>query len=242
MPYVLPEHYFYPVEPNAPDLQRPLGVLHCRVIEVKNIPKMELFGYSDTFVETYVRNAQRNKTNIVSGKHPTWENEVFVMPVHSKQHQKLKFALWDYDPLSPNDEIGRCEIAVKDIPEGQAQDLWLDVHNESEEEQQAAKKGEKGLKVSKGQRAVSALVTPATSQPSKGTQLHAKVHWRTWTEEETEFIRHAIRNGVRKTVISQHAQSINSGLKEMLLTGAVHLTVQQCKGLNVHGLLLRPSV
>jgi hypothetical protein len=242
MPYVLPDHYFYPLEPNAPDLQHPLGVLHCRVIEAKNIPRMDMFGHADTFVEVYLRHTQRDTTKIVSGKHPTWEDEVFVMPVHSKQHQKLKFALWDYDPLSPNDEIGRCEIAIKDIPEGQTQDLWLDVHNEGEEEQQAAKSGERGIQYSKGQRAVQALAKPVTSQPSKGTQVHVRLHWRTWTEEETEFIKHAIRNGVRKTVMGQHAQSLRPGLKEMLLSGAVHVTMQQCKGLNVHGLFFRPSV
>lgn len=242
MPYVLPEHYFYPLEENAPDLQRPLGVLHCRVIEAKNIPRMDTFGHADTFVEVYLRHAQRDTTKIVSGKHPTWKNEVFVMPVHSKQHQSLKFALWDYDAFSPNDEIGRCEIAIKDIPEGQAQDLWLDVYNESEEEQKAAKTGEKGLKLSKGQRALRAMATPFTSHPIKGTQLHVKLLWRTWTDEETEFIKHAIRNGVRKTVMSREAQPFDSGFKEMLLSGVVHVTVQQCKGLDVHGLLFRPSV
>lgn len=242
MPYVLPEHYFYSLEDGAPDLARPIGVLHCRVVEAKNIPRMDMFGSSDTFVETYVRHTQRNKTKVVTGKNPEWEHEVFVMPVHSKQHQKLKFALWDYDNLSPNDEIGRCEIAIKDIPEGKTKDLWLDVISESEEEQQAAKTGERGLQFSKGERALRALAKPVAGHTTKNTQLHVSVQWRTWNDEETEFVAEATKHGVRKTVFSDHGRALDPGFKEMLLSGAVHVTAQQCKKLDVSGWLQRPSV
>lgn len=242
MPYVLPEHFLLPLEEGAPDLQRPLGVLHCRIVEAENIPRMDMFGHADTLVEAYVRHTQRNTTKVVSGKDPKWENEVFTMPVHSVQHQKLKFALWDYDALSPNDEIGRCEIAIKEIPEGQAQDLWLDVTNESEEEQHAAKNGERGIQYSRGERALRALAKPVAGHTTKKTKLHVRVHWRTWNDEETKFIAHATKHGVRKTVLSQHGPGLDSAFKEMLLGGAVHVTVQQCKGLDVHGWLQRPSV
>ena len=40
--------------------------------------------------------------------------------------------LWDYDPWSPNDEIGRCTVRVSDLAPGQTQDLWLDVRSHSE--------------------------------------------------------------------------------------------------------------
>jgi C2 domain len=242
MPYVLPEHYFYPMEDHAPDLQRPLGVLHCRIIEAEHIPRMDMFGHADTFVECYVRHSQRNKTKVISGKHPQWEDEVFVMPVHSKQHQKLKFALWDYDSVSPNDEIGRCEIAILDIPEGETKDLWLEVVNDSEEEQQAAKNGERGLQYSRGERALRALAKPVAGHTTKKTQLHVRVQWRSWDDEETEFIMKAMKHGVKKTVMSQDGQKFDSNFTNMLMSGAIHVTVQQCKGLDVHGLLQRPSV
>ena len=204
---------------------------------------MDIFGSSDVFVESYVRHSQRNKTSVVTGKHPTWENEVHTMPVHSIQHQKLKFALWDYDTVSPNDEIGRCEIAIKDIPEGHAQDLWLDVVSDSEQEQQAAKNGERGIQYSRGERALRAMAKPVAGHSVKKTQLHVRVHWRTWSEEETEFIKNALKHGIRKYVLSQRGgQGLDPGFKDMLLSGAVNVTVQQCKGLDVHGLLQRPSV
>jgi hypothetical protein len=241
MPYVLPEHYFYPLEENAPDLQRPLGVLHCHVVEATYIPRMDFFGAgADTFVECYVRHTQRNKTSVISGTHPIWKNEAFVMPLHSKQHQKLRFALFDYDAISPNDEIGRCEIAILDLPEEQTQDLWLDIYNESEEEQHAAKNGQRGIQYSRGERALRALAKPFAGHSTKKTQLHVQVHWRTWTDLETQFIKYAMKHGIRKSVLNQ--QGLDPGLREMLLSGAVHVAVQQCRGLNIHGFLQRPSV
>lgn len=40
--------------------------------------------------------------------------------------------VWDYDPWSPNDEIGRCEIKLTELAPGQTKDLWLDVVSHSE--------------------------------------------------------------------------------------------------------------
>lgn len=42
--------------------------------------------------------------------------------------------LWDYDPYSPNDEIGRCEVKLSELEAGRSLDLWLDVVSHSEPE------------------------------------------------------------------------------------------------------------
>lgn len=39
--------------------------------------------------------------------------------------------LMDYDDFNPDDEIGRCELALKDLGE-ETQDLWLDVDMQAE--------------------------------------------------------------------------------------------------------------
>ena len=240
-PYVLPEHYFYPLDPGAPDLQRPVGVLHVRIIEASHIPRMDLFGGSDTFVESYVRHTQRNTTKILTGKNPKWD-QVFVMPVHSPTHQRLKIALWDYDPISPNDEIGRCELSIKDLPESSAQDMWLDVINEGEEQQQAAKHGEDGIQYRKRDRAVRALAKPVAGHSTKKTELHVKVHWRRWTDEETEFIKRAAKSGMRRALETPQGRSLDPDMKNMLMSGTLNVTMQQCSGLDVRGLLRKPQL
>lgn len=93
MPYVLPEHYFYPIEPGVPDIKRPVGIMHCRVIEAKKVPKMDMFGSSDTFVEAYVGHGSRKETRIVKGRNPKWD-KVFRFPVHVPEFQKVQFVLW----------------------------------------------------------------------------------------------------------------------------------------------------
>lgn len=202
---------------------------------------MDLFGVSDSFVEAYVRHTQRNTTKVISGKNPQWD-QVFIMPVHSPTHQHLKFALWDYDAISPNDEIGRCELAISDLPEESSQDLWLDVINEGEEEQKAAKTGEDGIQYRKRDRAVRALAKPVTGHSVRKTALHVRVHWRRWTDEETQFIKYAAKTGMRKALASSRGRSLDPDLKKMLMSGTVNVTMQQCTGIDVHGLLRKPQL
>ena len=243
MPYVLPDHYFYPLDPGAPDLQRPVGVVHLRIVEACNVPRMDLFGSSDTFVEAYIRHSQRNITAVCSGKHPKWENEVFVMPLHSIEHQRLRFILSDQDVIA-NDEIGRCELNFRShgVPENETRDVWLDVVNEGEEEEQAAKHGERGVQLRKRDRALRAVVKPSGCGSKKTCKLHVRVKWRRWNDEETEFIKDATRRGVRAALGSPRGRGLDPELREMMLSGAVHVTLQKCKKLDVHGLLWRPSM
>lgn len=88
LPYTLPEHYFYALDPGAADINRPVGLLTVRVVEAKKVPKMDLIGATDGFVELYVRSSQKHRTGVVAGRRPKW-NERFAMPVHVPEHQKL---------------------------------------------------------------------------------------------------------------------------------------------------------
>lgn len=45
--------------------------------------------------------------------------------------QRLTCILMDYDDFNPDDEIGRCELPIKDISE-ETQDIWLDVDMNAE--------------------------------------------------------------------------------------------------------------
>ena len=39
----------------------------------------------------------------------------------------------DYDGFNPDDEIGRCELPLKDIGE-ETKDIWLDIDVEAEDD------------------------------------------------------------------------------------------------------------
>lgn len=45
--------------------------------------------------------------------------------------QILTCVLLDYDDFNPDDEIGRCELPLKDLTE-ETQDLWLEVDMEAD--------------------------------------------------------------------------------------------------------------
>jgi hypothetical protein len=248
-PYVLPEHFFLPLDPGAPDLQRPLGFMRCRVLEAVHVPRMDLLGGSDTFVEAYIRHSQRHTTKVISGtRHPRWDDE-FLFPVHSVAHQKLRFVLWNYDALSPNDEIGRCEISVRVLSEGhagdaggQGQDIWLDAVSEGEEERKAAKKGDRGIQFSTKDKMLRALAKPVAGHSTRHCALKVNIFWRRWTEEEGEFIQRAVRRGVRRSLEAPGGRDVAPSLRELLLGGAVHAVARSVRGSDTRGLLGRPSL
>ena len=62
-------------------------MLQCRVVGASNVPRMDMLGGSDTFVEAYMRHTQRLATATARGKKPAWGDE-FVMPIHSLAHQR----------------------------------------------------------------------------------------------------------------------------------------------------------
>lgn len=242
MPYVLPDHYFYQLDPAAQDVARPIGVVHCRIIEATGVPRMDTWpNYADNFVEMYISHTRRHRTSIVEGKNPRFD-DVFAMPLHSQEHQKLRFTLWDYDAFSPDDEIGRCDIAISDLQEGEAHDLWLDVENEGEKKQKEAKQGEGPTQYSMGDRALRALAKPVAGHSVKKTQLHVKVHWRRWSDEEQQVINAAVKHGIRRALETPEGGRLDPDVKEMLMAGDLQVTVKTCNRIKVHGFFKRPSV
>ena len=56
--------------------------LNLRVIEAKDIPKEDLFGKCDPFIEIYIDNKHVKKTKYVKNTYnPRWD-ETFYLPLH----------------------------------------------------------------------------------------------------------------------------------------------------------------
>lgn len=56
----------------------------------------------------YTRDKRKLKSQVKGNTyHPVW-NENFQLLVHEPDHQNLTCILYDWDRLSPSDEIGRC--------------------------------------------------------------------------------------------------------------------------------------
>ncbi|KAL4853047.1 Synaptotagmin-2 [Chlorella vulgaris] len=127
-PFVLPEKYVIPFqEANSPEFERPRALLQVQVVEAKHVPRMDLLSRSDPYLELFVRSKNKVKTQCIQhSSNPQWQ-ETFNLLVHYPESQRLVAVLFDYDVFDRDDEIGRVEVPLRDLPRGQEVDEWYDV-------------------------------------------------------------------------------------------------------------------
>lgn len=99
--------------------------LHVRVIEAKELPKMDTFGKCDCFAILQL-NTSRNiqKTRVIPGTYtPVW-NEDFHFPLEDITIDTLTVFLKDDDKGSSDDPISLIKIPVSQFPAGDVVDKW----------------------------------------------------------------------------------------------------------------------
>jgi hypothetical protein len=190
-PYILPDHFFYAIDPAAPDYQIPVGYVEAEVIEAKNVPKMDYLASSSPYVEISAHKRGTKKTKVGNHpKHPQW-NETFKLPVNVPRYQHITAVLWDED-IGADDEVGRAIFAVRDLTPNEPKDLWLPVKpllkQDKEEEAPDGKKSKR-----KRDRLRAALTKPmAPPDPEhKGTALHLRLTYRECSEEQVRAVMEA---------------------------------------------------
>lgn len=220
-------------------------------------------------MEVFVRASQHHTCSIQTGHSPTW-NEVFTMPVHSIEHQRVKYVLWDWDAVSPNDEIGSCQVDVTSLIEGEVKDVWLDVaghgsvgdssrddacrHRDgpSGTTSTTAAAADKGSVKAKGVARffmLSWFSTPMKSTMQKERKnkqtcrLHVRLLLRKWTEQEHAMIHRAKRVGIRRFLMeTEEGRGMDQQLRALLAGGVLRVVVHRCSGLHMHRVFFRPSV
>lgn len=239
--YTLPEHFFYPIDPNAEDVMLPKGVLHLEVIGARNVPRMDLAfpGLQlpvNPFVEAFVRHTQRHRTAVAEKKvrNPTW-NEVFNMPIHEPEYQELVVTLIDFDKFTSNDIIGHFSVPISELPENEMKDMWVNVESEGKEQAEKQKREAK----SKTEKVAAGV---AAHKKAKMCQLHIKVHYRRWTESETSIIAKGSREGIRNLLKSPQGKQVDRDLRNLLQSGALVVQIKRCEGLEASGILFKPKV
>ncbi|EAY10953.1 C2 domain containing protein, partial [Trichomonas vaginalis G3] len=92
-------------------------VVHCTVVDAKDLPAMDINGKADPFCQLTVNGkGQEYKTEVVmKNKNPTW-NQSFNIPVEDQNKDHLYVTLFDFDKDSDNDLIGYNRIKLRDLP------------------------------------------------------------------------------------------------------------------------------
>ncbi|KAA6428994.1 MAG: plant synaptotagmin, partial [Trebouxia sp. A1-2] len=181
--YVLPEQWCFRLDPKVQDVDVPDGMLEVTVVEARHIPKGDYLSDSDPYVSLWLRPSQKRRTSVQpEGKHATW-NESFHLPVDIVTRQKLVVVLLDHDTIGSDDELGRLLVPIKDLPDGQEQDLWLDLQDPKEKIKQDQRKQQHDP------------VAQATKQyqqhqkrKSEQCRVHLKLRYRSMSKEEMRLI------------------------------------------------------
>ena len=101
--------------------------LHVRVIEARNLAKMDTFGKSDPYCLLQIAGTTSiQRTRVISNcQEPRW-NEDFHFPVTNPASQSLIILMRDKD-VSFDDDMGKIEIQLASFIIDQVFDQWFDM-------------------------------------------------------------------------------------------------------------------
>ncbi|OHS97177.1 XYPPX repeat family protein [Tritrichomonas foetus] len=101
--------------------------LHIKVIEAKNLPKMDLLTKSDPYVVVRVSGSSNfHKTNYKKNTYnPRW-NEEFHFPVGNVATDFLNIKMYDKD-LVNDDEMSTLEVPLSSLQPGRVIDQWYEL-------------------------------------------------------------------------------------------------------------------
>ena len=132
---VQPKKLIVPMVDNL-DGMYPQGLWICKLVEAKNLPRADWFGYSDPYArlamshppyiapgEETVKTQVRTKT-IFNTLSPVWD-QVFSLVVHDPKEQYVTINVYDYDTGGSDDLLGSARIDLKRLLSGELYDDWI---------------------------------------------------------------------------------------------------------------------
>ncbi|KAG1458698.1 hypothetical protein G6F56_006333 [Rhizopus delemar] len=102
----------------------PRGILTVNLIEAQNLHKEDLFGHDDPFVELWLDEDYKQRSEVTKGtENPVW-NQTFTFNIDegSSKH-KLYFKVADKDTIG-SDKIGTGHVDLTDVFKGEVIDTW----------------------------------------------------------------------------------------------------------------------
>lgn len=102
-------------------------ILHIKVIEAKDVPKMDVVGYSDPYVKfTYDKGPGTYQTRYIEQTlTPVW-NEEFHIAILDKKEGLIKAFLYDFDKVSNDDLISTKDFPINSFQIGKVVDNWYE--------------------------------------------------------------------------------------------------------------------
>ncbi|XP_052172033.1 synaptotagmin-3 [Diospyros lotus] len=129
-PYIWPQTLEIPVlDSSVGAANKPVGILHVKVLCARKLLKKDLIGTSDPYVKLSLSGERlpAKKTSIkMNNLNPEW-NENFKLIVKDTQSQVLQLRLYDWEKFGAHDKLGMREIPLKLLTPNEAKEFTLDL-------------------------------------------------------------------------------------------------------------------
>ncbi|KAK1305354.1 Synaptotagmin-2 [Acorus calamus] len=127
--YLWPKTLEVPIMDPSKAQQKPVGILHLKVVRAIKLKKKDLLGKSDPYVKIKLTEDKlpSKKTTVKRGNlNPEW-NEEFNLVVKDPESQALEFIVYDWEQVGKHDKIGMNVIPLKDITPDETKSLTLEL-------------------------------------------------------------------------------------------------------------------
>ncbi|GFY89850.1 calcium-dependent lipid-binding (CaLB domain) family protein [Actinidia rufa] len=127
--YLWPKTLEVPIMDPTKAMQKPVGILHVKVLRAMKLKKKDLLGASDPYVKLKLTEDKlpSKKTTV---KHrnlnPEW-NEEFNLAVRDPETQALELHVYDWEQVGKHDEMGMHVVPLNDIPPDEPKVMTLDL-------------------------------------------------------------------------------------------------------------------
>ncbi|XP_020096630.1 synaptotagmin-3-like isoform X1 [Ananas comosus] len=108
---------------------KPVGILHVKVVRAMNLLKMDLLGKSDPYVKLRLSGERlpSKKTSIkMSNLNPEW-NEHFKLIVKDPETQVLELQVYDWEKVKMHDKLGMQVIPLRSLTPHETKSFTLDL-------------------------------------------------------------------------------------------------------------------
>ncbi|XP_010270400.1 PREDICTED: synaptotagmin-3-like [Nelumbo nucifera] len=108
---------------------KPVGILHVRVVRALKLMKMDFLGTSDPYVKLRLSGERlpAKKTTVkMRNLNPEW-NEAFKLIVKDPESQVLQLHVYDWDKVGTHDKLGMQVVPLRSLVPHEAKEFTLDL-------------------------------------------------------------------------------------------------------------------
>ncbi|KAG6482564.1 synaptotagmin-2-like [Zingiber officinale] len=127
--YLWPKYLQVPVLDASKASNKPVGMLHVKIVSAHKLRKKDLFGKSDPYVKLKLSDDKlpSKKTTIKkSNLNPEW-NEEFNFVIRDPENQQLDLSVYDWEQVGKHEKMGMNVIRLNELNADEPKILTLDL-------------------------------------------------------------------------------------------------------------------